>query len=98
MKRALAGDPILIACLLFAAIDCVFIAFDQWWFTVVPVALLLIWSAIASVQRLMLFIVFATPLSINLEQLELGGIGVARRLERVVRTFPGTLDHRFPSA
>lgn len=77
MKRALAGDPILIACLLFAAIDCVFIAFDQWWFTVVPVALLLIWAAIASVQRLLLFIVFATPLSINLEQLELGGIGVA---------------------
>lgn len=77
MKRLLKGDVVLAVCLLFAAVNCVFIAFDQWWFTVLPVALLMIWASIASVQRLLLFIVFATPLSINLEQLDLGGIGVA---------------------
>lgn len=77
MRGALKANWVLLAGLLFAALNAVFLTYDQWWFSALPVALLLAWAMMTSVQGLFFFIVFATPLSINLEELELGGIGVA---------------------
>ncbi len=42
---------------------------------VLPPALLIVWALFTSLHRLLLFVVFATPLSINLEDLDVGGIG-----------------------
>ena len=58
-------------------IDAVAIAQEFSWLNLVPVALVVVWAMVASVERLLLFIVFATPLSINLEELDLGGIGIS---------------------
>ena len=77
MLRALKSNWIPAACLLFVLVNGVLIANEFWWFSVLPVVLLVAWAIVASVDRLLLFIVFCTPLSINLEQLDLGGIGIA---------------------
>ncbi len=43
----------------------------------IPVALVVTWSALFQLNLLWFTIVFFTPLSINLEQMELGGIGMS---------------------
>lgn len=77
MVRLLKANWIAAACLLFVVADALLIANDIYWAALLPAALLVLWALVASVDRLLLFIVFCTPLSINLEQLELGGIGVS---------------------
>ncbi|MCB0791428.1 MAG: O-antigen ligase family protein [Flavobacteriales bacterium] len=77
MLRALKTHWILLLCLLFVAANLLLTAHEQYWLALLPVALIIGWAAIASVDKLLLFVVFATPLSINLEQLELGGIGIS---------------------
>jgi O-antigen ligase len=52
------------------------IALEQYWFTVIPFTLILLTLAFLAVDKLIWFIVFATPLSLNLEELEFGGIGM----------------------
>ena len=68
---------ILVVCATFILLNAVLMAFEQYWLNLLPVALILGWAMIARADRVLLFIVFATPLSINMEQLDLGGIGVA---------------------
>lgn len=68
---------ILVVCTTFILLNAVLMAFEQYWLNLLPVALILGWAMIARADRVLLFIVFATPLSINMEQLDLGGIGVA---------------------
>ncbi|MCB9170886.1 MAG: O-antigen ligase family protein [Flavobacteriales bacterium] len=77
MVRALKANWIVLVCLLFVVANLVLSAHEQYWLALLPAALIVLWAAVAAVDKLMLFIVFATPLSINLEQLDLGGIGVA---------------------
>ena len=68
---------ILVACTLFVLVNAVLVANEFYWFTALPAVLLVIWALVGSLDRLLFFIVFATPLSINMEQLDLGGIGVS---------------------
>lgn len=77
MVQALRNNWIAAACLLFITANTVAIAQEFYWLNVLPAALVVIWAMVASLERLLLFIAFATPLSINLEQLDLGGIGIA---------------------
>lgn len=77
MIRTLKTHWIAAICGLFVLVNMAFLATDRYWLTLLPVALLLIWAAVASADKLLLFVVFATPLSINLEELELGGIGIS---------------------
>jgi len=77
MVRLLKANWIAAACLLFVVVNAVLIANEVYWAALLPAVLIVGWALIASVDRLLLFIVFCTPLSINLEQLEMGGIGVA---------------------
>ena len=74
MLRALKADSVLWACLLFVLVNGIAVANELYWFSLLPPALLCIWALIAHVDKLMLFVVFCTPLSINME--DLGGIGV----------------------
>lgn len=74
MLRALKADFVLWACLLFVLVNGIAVANELYWFSLLPPALLCIWALVAHVDKLMLFVVFCTPLSINME--DLGGIGV----------------------
>lgn len=66
---------VLSACLVFILINALLISQEIFVFMAVPAALLVIWALFTSLDRLVLFVVFATPLSISLEELDLGGIG-----------------------
>ncbi len=65
------------ASIVFVLLNAVLMADRIYWFSALPAALLVIWAMLTAVDRLVYFIAFATPLSINLEELDLGGIGVA---------------------
>ena len=77
MVRVLKANWIAAVCLLFVLLNAVLTANEFYWAGVLPAALLVAWAMVGSLDRLLLFIVFCTPLSINLEQLDLGGIGVS---------------------
>lgn len=77
MVRVLKNWWIPLACVAFILLNAALITRDIYWLNVLPAALLIGWAVIAATDKVLLFIVFATPLSINLEQLDLGGIGVA---------------------
>ncbi len=77
MVRLLRDHWIPIACVLFLLVNGVLLANEFPWLVALPLVALVAWALIAAADRLLLFIVFATPLSINLEQLDLGGIGVS---------------------
>lgn len=77
MVKALKANWILVTCLLFVLVNSLLVSQEIYWFNLVPVVLLIVWAMIASVDRLLIFIALVTPLSINLEELEIGGIGVS---------------------
>jgi putative inorganic carbon (hco3(-)) transporter len=77
LARSLKQQWVPLACAAFVLLNTGFMAREQYWFNLLPVALLVVWALIAHVESVLLFIVFATPLSINLEQLELGGLGIS---------------------
>src|SRR5262245_7289699 len=84
MVRALKAYWIPVACVLFVLLNGLLMANEIWWLSLLPAALVVGWAMVASVDRLLLFIVFCTPLSINLEEMELGGIGVSIPTEPVM--------------
>lgn len=77
MLRAFKSWWIPLACIAFILLNAMLMTREIYWLNVLPAALLIGWAVIAATDKVLLFIVFATPLSINLEQLALGGIGVA---------------------
>lgn len=74
MLRALRTDVVFWASLVFVVLNGFLVANEIYWMSALPVVLLCGWALVARVDRLMLFVVFCTPLSINME--DLGGIGV----------------------
>jgi len=77
MLQALKAHWIAVTCTLFVLVNAVLVANEVYWLNLLPVALLVLWTMVTSLDRLLLFIAFATPLSINMEELEIGGIGIA---------------------
>lgn len=76
MSDYLKTNGILILCFLFIMANSALIAMEQYWFSIVPFAILILMLAFVATDKLMWFIVFTTPLSLNLEELEFGGIGM----------------------
>ncbi|MFN0032089.1 MAG: O-antigen ligase family protein [Flavobacteriales bacterium] len=62
---------------IFIAVTSVCIYFDFFYILLLPLGLVVLWAAFFKLEYLMLFAVMCTPLSINLEEMKLGGIGVA---------------------
>lgn len=62
-------------CVLFIVLNCIFLVNEYYWFTLIPVLLLVIMLFIFSMDVLLLMIVFLTPLSVNLSDYDLN-IGV----------------------
>ncbi|MBL7951875.1 MAG: O-antigen ligase family protein [Flavobacteriales bacterium] len=85
MAQALKRNwTIPLLCGLFVLVNAFFMVQRAYWFSLLPVALIIGWAMVASPDRLLTFIAFATPLSINLEQLDLGGIGVSLPTEPIM--------------
>ncbi len=74
--------PVL--CGVFILANAAFMAERMYWLNLLPVVLIIAWAMVASVDALLIFIAFATPLSINLEELEIGGIGVSLPTEPIM--------------
>jgi len=53
------------------------IALEFYYVLILPVVLAVVWAAFFKLEYLWYFIVFFTPLSINLEEMKLGGVGMA---------------------
>jgi len=62
---------------IFLAVMGVCIYFEFLYIVLLPVVLVVLWTAFYKLEYLLFFVVFFTPLSINLEELELGGVGMA---------------------
>jgi putative inorganic carbon (hco3(-)) transporter len=77
MMRLLRSNWILFACILFVLANGLLMADEFYWLNLLPAVLLITWALFTAADSVLLFVVFATPLSINMEQLELGGIGIA---------------------
>lgn len=65
---------LLSAC--FIAIMAVGIYMEQYAVLLIPAALTVLWAAFFKLDYLILFIAFCTPFSINLEDLDIGGVGM----------------------
>ncbi len=77
MIQAVRHHWIPVACILFVMLNLVLMANEFFWLNLLPAVLLLVWAMFTAVDRLLVVIAFATPLSVNLEELDIGGIGVA---------------------
>jgi len=64
-------------CVVFVLFNAALTIHEVYWLNLLPAVLLAGWAVVTAADKVLLFIVFATPLSINLEELDLGGIGVA---------------------
>ena len=77
MVRALKSWWIPAVCVVFVLFNAALTIHEVYWLNLLPAVLLAGWAVVTAADKVLLFIVFATPLSINLEELDLGGIGVA---------------------
>lgn len=57
--------------------------FEFYYFNIIPAAVLIIFLALFSLDKLILFVVFLTPLAINLQHLE-GGLGLSLPTEPII--------------
>ncbi len=73
-----------LVCVVFILVNAMLMAHRAYWLNLLPVAMIIGWAMVASVDRLLVFLAFATPLSVNLEELDLGGIGVALPTEPIM--------------
>lgn len=76
MLSAIKSYYIYLLSFLFIALNSVLIINEFYYLALLPLVLAIVFLAFFDVEKLMWFIVFATPLSLNLEELELGGIGM----------------------
>jgi len=77
MLRVIKANWIAAACVLFVLVNAYFVADRFYWLNALPALLLVVWAMFTAADRLLVFIAFATPLSINLEEMDLGGLGIA---------------------
>ena len=76
MIQQLKSYWVYILSFLFILLNSYFVINEMYYFALVPFALTLVFMAFFQLEKLMWFIVFTTPLSLNLENLEVGGIGM----------------------
>lgn len=67
--------PVLLAGVGFAICQAVAISFEFYFLALLPILLAVVWTAFFRMDLLLMFIVLSVPASINLEQLEIGGVG-----------------------
>lgn len=78
------NNPILFWGSLFALTQGVAVAFEVYLLFIVPAALFALWLAIHKIEWVWFFTVMATPLSINLEEMEVAHIGMYLPTEPII--------------
>lgn len=76
MEKKLLNKLLLISAFIYIAVSSVFIAREMYWIFLFPIVLLIVYLAFFKVDYLLFFIVFSTPLAINLENVG-GGFGLS---------------------
>ncbi|MBX7050631.1 MAG: O-antigen ligase family protein [Flavobacteriales bacterium] len=76
MTNAITLRWLYIASGAFIALFATGLYFDIPYFLLIPAALVVLWTAFFKLEHLLMFIVFFTPLSINLEEMEVAGVGM----------------------
>lgn len=76
MARLLKSYWIYLFSFLFIAVNSYLIANEFFYFALIPFVLVLIFMALFNLDKLMWFVVFCTPFSLNLEELDIGGVGM----------------------
>ncbi len=61
---------------LFIAFNSLLVAYEFYYLAILPFVLAIIFMAFYRLEKLMWLVVFFTPLSLNLEELEIGGVGM----------------------
>ena len=62
--------------LIFIVLNSLLIANEFYYLAIIPFVLVVVFMAFFKLDKLMWFIVFATPLSLNIEELDIGGVGM----------------------
>ncbi len=78
------NKPILFWGSLFAVTQAVAVAFEMYFLFILPAALFALWLAIHKIEWVWFFSVMATPLSINLEEMEVAHIGMYLPTEPII--------------
>lgn len=76
MLRLLKTYWIYLFSFIFIAVNSVLIANEFYYLAIIPFVLVIIFMAFFNLDKLMWFVVFSTPLSLNIEELAIGGIGM----------------------
>lgn len=76
MNRFLKSYWIYFFSFVFIAINSYLIANESFYFALIPFVLVLIFMALFNLDKLMWFVVFCAPFSLNLEELDIGGVGM----------------------
>ena len=84
MTRSVDIKWIWLLSVLYIITNGIFIYYEQYWFSAIPPAIILGLTALLSLEKVFYFIVFFTPISLNLENMEFGGIGMYLPTEPVL--------------
>ncbi|MFZ4784623.1 MAG: O-antigen ligase family protein [Flavobacteriales bacterium] len=76
MKNLISEKWFYTASALFIVLMAVSLYFEFYYIALLPIAALMVWMSIFALDFIFFAIVFFTPLSINLEEMKLGGIGM----------------------
>lgn len=77
MNEIISRKALYIASAIYLLLLAVSLYFEFYYTALLPLVLVVFWAAFYKLEFLLLFIALCTPFSINLEDLELGGIGIA---------------------
>ncbi len=62
--------------ILFSILNAYLFYYDFYFLSLLPLALVVVYATFFALDKLLLFAVFCTPLSLNLEQMDMGGLGL----------------------
>ncbi len=62
--------------ILFSILNAYLFYYDFYFLSLVPLALAIVYATVFALDKLLLFAVFCTPFSLNLEQMDMGGLGL----------------------
>ena len=76
MLKKIQSYQLVLLTVLFVLLNTVLLANEFFWLGLLPIALMVVFLAFFSLEKLLLLIVFFTPLSFSLESLDFGGVGM----------------------
>ena len=76
MVKAIKNNWIYLSGILFLLVNLILTYKDFYYLNLLPLVLLVIYAAFFALDKLFLFVVLCTPISLNLESLSIGGIGL----------------------